>query len=633
MTIFVIKQKTFYMKPNNLRLSRTLFFAILLLLSAGTNRAQIFNPATQTEYTYPPFAGPVTSTTHSFTYTISHIAYMTNNPTPPPIMPYLPAPPGLPLSDLTVHTWDDAGTTGGIAYINTATGSGTPAPAAAIYDQGFIPYPDCQGIEVSLMQDMYGANFFAEGTNAPWWVIVSYYYSGPPTNQHPGGAGHYFDTYIWNQPIPNSTGGLTLQYTMQLSAVPTFTRISQDGHNTYGFCITWENPLTGIDLLFGYMHKSIGGGPQISPVYTLAGTLGETHPDVTFTHVGGALNAQFLYYKTVPNGVRIIESEVPFQYGAPWFPIPAPVINDINIIKSACPLTDLKTRIDAPDHDAVADWAYSFILPKPCAAPNSHIYVRYNNSGIKTTYNLTDGSMGNLRCDKDASGSYLNDWPVCSFDATTNWLNVEWYTQFQTPLGFYTPNTGGYVGIRMDNLGNLVSVLDYMQVAEAATLSNTLASYTPNIASSRQNDRTDYQFAAFANLDPMGPGNVMVIKDRVWTFPMFKGGSRYNGADMYNTAAITNSDQFSHQVAAYPNPYTTSLSLDISASLQDRDLTVTISDITGRVIDKIEGKGSTVNTALHTASQRLTSGTYLIKVLSASGDFTKVIKVQKLGTK
>jgi len=107
---------------------------------------------------------------------------MTNFPTPPPPPPpYMPAPgPGIPLSDLSVHCWDGlGGGPRGVGLLNTAWGAGTPPPAGTIYDQGFVPYPaTVRSIEASLMQDEMGFNMFIYGTNAPWFVIVSYYNAG-----------------------------------------------------------------------------------------------------------------------------------------------------------------------------------------------------------------------------------------------------------------------------------------------------------------------------------------------------------------------------------------------------------------------------------------------------------------------
>ncbi len=480
------------------------------------------------------------------------------------------------------------------------------------------------------------------GTNAPWYVIVSYYNSAGM-----GGPGHYMDTYIWNQPPPNGPGGLTLVGTTQLSAVPFYTPIHQDAHNTYGFAITWEDPMAGpsngINIVFGFMNPAFPG-PSISPVmpaFVLPGTAGQSYSDVAFTHSGGTgLNLQFVYYQVVGPNTVITEATVPMQLGPGWFPPAAPAVNDVNVVPGPCAATtDLKIRIDATDHWS-DDWAYSYILPTACGAVNNDIFVRYNNAGVFTTYNLTNGSMGPIACDVDPAGvTYMNDWPVCSFDATTNWLNVEWYTQYQNsafgPPAFFLPNTGGYVGLKMDNLGAVVSPLDYLQVGEAASLSNTFASATPTIASSRQNDRTDYQFVAFANQNPP-PVNYMVVKDRPWGSPTFKNphpGNAHDWSLLYGgTTFAQNVAGAKNDVTAYPNPFPENVSLEISAGLLDETLVVTVQDISGRVIDKIEEKGKSVNASLTTMSRQLSNGVYLLKVQSSSGDFNKVLKIEKLSS-
>jgi len=169
--------------------------------------------------------------------------------------------------------------------------------------------------------------------------------------------------------------------------------------------------------------------------------------------------------------------------------------------------------------------------------------------------------MGPLPCDINPAGvAYPNDWPVCSFDQGVNLLNVEWYTKFQDPAAgpaFFLPNAGGYIGLQMNNVGAVTSPLDYLQVGEFATASNTMASNTPNIASSRQNDRTDYQFVAFVNQN--AAGNYIVVKDRVWASPTFKvhipqaPGHQFMAAPQRykNVASIENND-----LIAYPNPFT-----------------------------------------------------------------------------
>ncbi len=615
----------------------------LLLTANGSVQAQ-FNTATQPEYPYPvpgtiipgAWPNPVNTTTHTYDYTMGHISYMTPyglstpTPTPGPPFPQI-APPSSTTSDLLVHSWDDPGSTAGIAWINRATNSGIPG---TIYDQGFIMYPrGVQDIEMSIMQDSNGYAMWVYGTTGAWYVTVSYYNSvaGPI-----GPVGHYVDVYLWNRPAPIGTGGLTLVSRTQLSTVPTFTRISQDGHNSYALCITWEDPTAGINFVYGFMNSTIAG-LSLSPVTTLCGTLGQTNPDVTFTHNGNGLKLQFVYYTLAGTSVKITESETPFVLGPPWGPISVcPTVNDGNTLPGPYfSLPNLKTRIDAPDHYGVDNWAYCYI---DLMQPND-IFVRFRNFnapqfGTPVTHNITGSSLTpapiSLR---------LNDWPTISFDSVSSLLNVGWYTQDPNAASFYSPNNGGYVDVQMDETGALISPVDYMQVATAATLSNQEASFTPGIAYSRQNDRTGFHYIVFANAmgcpSPVSPSQIQT-KERPWPIAAFKPSGEQHPLweDLYANNSPANVNQAPAQkgdyVKAYPNPFNSKLGLDISSSLIDKVLDMQITDITGREIDRYSGTGSSINTHLSALSPKLANGSYIINIATQSDDFRQTIKVQKL---
>jgi hypothetical protein len=617
------------------KLQKTVFpiVVVLSVILGNSMHAQIFNPAAFSEYSYPAGGGTVGVTTHSFTYTMGHIAYMSTLPPapPPPIPPYTPAPGGVPLTDLTIHTFDDPGSNAGLSWISKATGSGTPG---TIYDQGTILYPTgVQNIEASLMQDEMGFNMFINGTNAAWFVVVSYY--NPAGSS---GAGHYMDVYTWNRPAPWGIGGLTLMSTKRLSTIANYTRVSQDAHNTYGFCITWEDPTAsasnGINFVFGFMKTGFPG-VNISPAYTLAGTRGQTHPDVAFTH-DSALHLQFIYYNRINGVIKITESRIPFQTGPGWSAPPSPFVTDVNtlpVFYPSGPLPDLKTRIDAPDHYSVENWAYTYIMPNPAAppTPNNNIYVRFDNYntpnfGVPATYTLTNGSLAIGAINAGVSG--YNDWPVCSFDNTSSRLNVEWYTQYQP--GFFG-NIGGYVGIQMNEAGVITSPHDYLEVADASTGSNMDASNTPTIASSRQNDRTDYQHVAFANTDPI-VGNEMQVKDRPWVAGAFKGDNALNfWANLYDhSTTLQPLIKEEDNISAYPNPFASKIMLNMSSGLIDKTLSVSVEDISGRTIARFMSIGSNVNTSLLSMDNKFANGTYFIKVATIAGDFNKVLKVQKI---
>lgn len=626
----------------------TLLLPLLLQLSAS---AQVFNPAILPEYPYPvpgtiipgPFPNPVNTTKHTFTYTMGHIAYMNPYVAPPmmpPPPPYTPANPPFgngQLSDLTLHSWDDPGSTAGLAWINKATGSGTPG---TIYDQGFMMYPaGVQDIEMSLQQDQMGYAMFIWGTNAPWYVIVSFYNSNPLNYT---GVGHYVETYLWNNPIPIGTGGLTFINRTQLSNIGTYTRIRQDGHNTYGFAITWEDPnpnspTWGINHVQGFMNNAIPGVSMSAPIH-LAGTGGESFPDVAFRHDGSGLTLQFIYQSVNGGGfLQITSSNVPFILGPAWPVVLGPVVTDVNVTALAPPANvDVHSRIDAPDHGP-DNWAYVYTLP-----PYNQVSVRWQNCTgpcFWATYVVNDGTLGNFPIDVDISGvTHLNDWPTISFDATTTYANVGWYTQYQFPAGsgFFAPNIGGYVGLQLDENGALTWPMDYMQTGLNFTGSNLNASFTPSIAYSRQNDRTDYHYLVFANQMCPGPAAQIQTKERPWTMASFKGGSHdHHGAEeLYASsgekASLETTASVIDNIIAFPNPFSGTVSLALPNELLDQTLTVSLGDVTGREINSFTGKGRDVNTFLDKTGDKLAAGSYFITLKTGDDNLKKTIKVQKL---
>jgi hypothetical protein len=235
-----------------------------------------------------------------------------------------------------------------------------------------------------------------------------------------------------------------------------------------------------------------------------------------------------------------------------------------------------------------------------------------------------------MHCDVDPSGvSHQNDWAVPSFDyPNTNIVNIEWYTQYQNPAsippGFFLPNVGGYIGMQMDiSTGGLTSTTDYLQVADPG--SNKLASTTPAISSSKQNDRTDYQFVMFANSVSVGsPVTEIQDKERLWGLLAFKGAAPPDPSAFYKHIPGNGSE-----VTAYPNPFADIVVLNIPASLMDKNITLSVQDLTGRVMGHGEAQGSDINTLLGSISEKLDDGIYLLKVTSGS-DLNKVIKIQKM---
>lgn len=645
------------MKKIFTRLTPFVFALVLLISFCGQVRAQVFNPAFLPEYPYPvpgtvipgALPNPVNATTHTNAYTLSHMSYMTPAgmipavpPGWPPGQPYF-APPSQWMSELTVHSWDDPGSTAGLAWINKASGSGTPG---TIYDQGFMMYPaGVQDIEATIMQDLTGYNMPIWGTDQPLFVIVSFY-NGNGANYT--GVGHYVEVWAWNRPIPVGTGGLTFVNRVQLSNIAAYTRISQDGHNAYGFGITWEDPNAmsptfGIAYVMGFMNAGIPG-VSLSPVYALPGTGTWTYPDIAFIHANNGLKLEFVYHKVNGAGALLIqESDVPFVLGPPWPGVAPPtIINDVN--GAAPPGTfaanariDIKSCLDAPDHYNVDNWAYAYILPG--IAPND-ILVRFMNwnapnLGVPATYNLTNASLA----PPTPVAITGNDWPVLAFDANAARINVGWYTTF-VPVGgaFFAPNAGGYVDLQMTEAGVATSTMDYRQVALSTSGSNHDASATPSIAYSKQNDRTDYQYPVFANTMACPvTANQIQTKERPWASAAFKGGSenRWDGTAFYSAAKglPVESVELRDDIIAYPNPFNTKIALKLPDNMMNKELTVVITDIVGKEVMRFTDKGTALNGRLEDAGRNLANGSYLLNVTDASADYKKVIKLEKLSAK
>jgi hypothetical protein len=633
---------------------------LLLSIPNGAANAQTFNAGFLAEYPYPVpgtvipgiFPNPVNATTHTSTYTMSHMSYYT------PVGLTIPAipgawPPGVPymapqsqwMSDLEVHTWDHPNSTSGLAWINRATGSGTPG---TIYDQGFMMYPmGVQDVEATILQDLTGFAMPIFGTQMQLFVVVSFYNSNPANYT---GVGHYYEIYNWNRPIPIGTGGLTFVNRVQLSNIPNYTRISMDGHNCYGMGITWEdpNPLSptfGIAYVMGFMNNTVPG-VSVSPTYVLGGTGLWTFPDVAFIHANNGLKLEFQYHRVFPNGsLQIRESDVAFILGPPW-PIPNPptVIND-NFI-AAAPGTfaanariDIKSCLDGPDHYGVDNWAYSYLLPG--IAPNN-ILVRFMNwnapnFGVGATYNLTNATLA-LPTPGAITG---NDWPTLAFDANVmpSRVNVGWYTTF-VPIGgaFFAPNFGGYVDLQLDETGIVTTPMDYMQVGLSTSGSNHDASNTPNIAYSKQNDRTDYMFPVFANTQACPVvANEIQTKQKPWTVAAFKGNSEqntdftkfYSAAKTIPSSAVEKKDD----IVAYPNPFNSKIALKLPVDMQQKELTVIITDILGKEVFKATGKGADINEKLDDAGKNFVNGSYLLNINDEAGNYNKVVKLERVSAK
>ncbi len=540
-----------------------LFTLLSLLMFSFTTQAQTFwNPASN-EDTYPIAGSPdIGTTTHTSCYSVSNMGFYGSS------------------EDLVVSGWDDVGTPSGVAWRRLATGSF----GSVIIAQGIIPYANVQDLEVGILQ-----------SGAGWEIYVAYYL---------GGTGHMLDVYDWNP------GGVTLLYSIPLSATPVYGRISMDCHKLYGLALVWEdNGIHSMTGLSGSPTTTYGGDVLLN------GTNGYSVPDVAFTHTGSGLNVHYVYLNQA--GGYLEESYYDYfaLMSAPSGSTILQMVEDQNFFSNerryAYP------NMDAPDHYSKDNWAYTYTLD------NQNISVRlvdYFSSIFPVTRVVNDNSI----LPSAPINSSNNMAPFLSYDhhmTSMASINVGWYSTQMNPM---TGMAASYVHLQMDQYGTGLVAMPPDYHAIPNNPGNT--SNTPVLSFSKQNEMCDYLYTVFPEM-----GYQMQHKYHPWSTSPFKSTE---------TAAINTECEHdarieelrkakaSVKLAAYPNPFTDRLSLAIPAELQTEKANVRIVDVMGKQVGSYNGMLLQANNYLADISQTLPPGTYLLTV-DAGNTCRETIKVTK----
>ncbi len=82
-------------------------------------------------------------------------------------------------------------------------------------------------------------------------------------------------------------------------------------------------------------------------------------------------------------------------------------------------------------------------------------------------------------------------------------------------------------------------------------------------------------------------------------------------------------------IKAYPNPFSNVLGVAYPASMQQDVTTVSVTDLTGKVMGTYNGQVSKVNTYLTELSKQLAPASYLLNV-TVEGKAKETIKITKL---
>ncbi|MBS1771963.1 MAG: T9SS type A sorting domain-containing protein [Bacteroidetes bacterium] len=551
------------------RLFRCVTFCITVLFLAATPAvAQNFIPPTAFEDSWPAPGNPnISRTTHTSCYSFGNI------------------PVSGTTYDLTMAGWDAPGLPGGVSWRMLMPGN-----PSVVINQGIIPYPTtCQDLEV-------GFTFAGNGVQA----AVAYYRNG---------VGHFVDVYSW-------TGlGLTLLYTMPLSTMASYTRISMDSHKMYGLAITWQEK--DIKTIVG-----LGGGAGIawSGILTLNGTVGETMPDCAFSHTpqAGTLNVHYVYYNPVT--LTVTESSYDFWIMIYMLGGGVPVlVNDANFVG---PVNMSVMNLDAPDHYDVENWAYTYT---PNGADICVRLIDFHTGGVPTTVIVNSGVLGNFPINVP-----INYNPVVAYDhdCIYGWgygtMYVGWYTSVTDPA---TTNAAAYVSLQMDEAGTtLLTPLDYMTVAN----NPFMASGTPVMSFSKQNDQTNYLYTIFPQYwNPWG-GYMMENKYHAWNTGSFKGTGRtaLTCNDEEHIKAFEQKHISSVQVKAYPNPFSNMLAITIPVEYANDNVSIVLTDITGKICGTYQGKFTDANTYLTNLSKGLHTGNYNMS-LNVEGKMNENLKIVK----
>ncbi|MBZ0100188.1 MAG: T9SS type A sorting domain-containing protein [Taibaiella sp.] len=312
-------------------IERKLMYALAFVIGITAANAQVFNPPSAYEDSYPNNNMNISRTTHTSCFAWSGLSLFG------------------PSEDIVVSAWDEPSAGGAVAWRRLQNGN-----PSIINAQGIIPYGSgFRDLEVGYLL-----------VNGVFRIFVAY---------HKAGSGHYMDIY-------DLTGlGPVLLTTVPLSSQAQYSRISMDSHKLYGVAVTWEEGAR-IRTVVAWDNSGVIG---ISPVTTFIHPVGMFNPDVAFSHYTGPLLCEYVYYDPANN--RFYQTSFDFWTMAGFVVNTAvfPTVQDIDVVAGPS-----IANIDCPDHSSISRWAYTY------SVGGSDVYARIQEGGGVTTINITDGSMG-----------------------------------------------------------------------------------------------------------------------------------------------------------------------------------------------------------------------------------------------
>lgn len=511
--------------------------AVSSTLSFGT-KAQVFNPPTSYEDSYPSSGVNISRTTHTSCYANSSVNILGSS------------------EDLVVSAWDEVSLGGTVAWRRLVPGS-----PSTVISQGMITYPaGYRDLEVAFMY-----------VGSTIKIFVAYYKSG---------SGHYCEVYDL------LGGGPVLSTIIPLSGSPNYGRISIDCHRMYGMVVTWEENAV-IKTRVAWDNSGTLG---VSPIVTFSAPIKRYLPDVAFSHAGSGLLCQYVYHE-IGSVSQIAQSSFDFWtmagFGGPTTVVPT--LQDINVLGSGNVLPS-PPNIDCPDHYNVDNWAYTYHLNT-----NNDIYVRlvdFNSTGVPNTIVVNDGSFGNFPIN---SAQNIN--PFLAYDINNDNFHVGWFTNYIDPA---TVEIASYISVDVHESGTaILSTFDYLTVPNTPIFASgtPFLSFSKHTESTdylytifpQYNLSTGYEMQHKYHQW----GSLGAFKGEHATHYTCNDDGRLSYLAEHANGLSS---------SVYPNPFKNQLHISLSPEMLSEVIDVTITNITGTVVYSTTGTPDEINENLNDVS-------------------------------
>lgn len=507
-----------------------------------------------------------------------------------PVEPENVFPTGLPFRFYeTVHT-SSMGTTfynySDLLHVYSWSGEGTTSQAgfawrwtdntgATLYDQGSYTMNGLMDVDVAVTTGM---------GSWPATIIAAYYSTGVTLPQ-----GHYYTVFEY---APG--GGLSYVNTYPLSSATTYGRISIDISGVYEFNIVWQD---GNVLRMGQGQVG-GGGALYNGPFNVPGTTGCKMPDVAcITGIVGGGTTQV---------ARIVYLNPSGQFVVRYWNINDPSLTFYTEDVSPAPayyttysgLSSTSSRLNLACGPTSNPWAwdnYAYVYENA-----NNIKCRVHQSGSPaTTVDLCNGSLFSPAIPTSSM------YPTVTYEPGGNALYCGWWCK----------QNGKYIAAKLNSNGTAASA-GYLVVSNGPKDYGVM-SFAKNWYF---NWYTPMLFCVYPQATPPLPGSTqsdMVTKAKPWSTGLFKQAP----------SGIAAGNVLSKHLIAGPNPFTDRLTISVQNGNAADAYEVVLSDVQGRVVQRVSGTVSTVNEALAAQNSLFPAGTYLLRI--SGKNLNETVKIVK----